>query len=90
MTTRLTRWRIAGLRAYLERVRSTSTIELRGEFESQQILAIWHENIYLALLAGSSVKGLAVYVWKHRLAGFSASLIRSFGLHVIEGSEDNL
>jgi lysophospholipid acyltransferase (LPLAT)-like uncharacterized protein len=90
MTNVLTLWRSAGLRSYLEHVRSTSTIVLSGNFEDQQVLAIWHENMYLGLLACSSVKGLAVYAWKHRMAEFSVDLMRSLGLHVIEGSEDNL
>jgi lysophospholipid acyltransferase (LPLAT)-like uncharacterized protein len=63
---------------------------LRGDFDTQQVIALWHENIYLSLLASSFLQGVAVYVWKHRMAEFSARLIRSFGLHVIEGGPDNL
>jgi len=86
----LASWRNAGLFAYLRRVRATSEIVLRGDFETPQVIALWHENIYLSLLASSLVQGIAVYVWKHRMAEFSARLIRSFGLHVVEGGEDNL
>jgi hypothetical protein len=46
--------------------------------------------MYLALVACKPIKGIAVYVWKHRHAAFSIGLIRSCGIHVIEGSEDNL
>ena len=90
MKDRIAAWRIAKLHAYLEYVSRTSVVAVKGDFDSRQVLAMWHEHIYLALVACHSIKGVAVYVWKHPQAAFSAALIRSCGMHVIEGSEENL